>query len=311
MGPPLSRRFRTIKGSVICEDERAAELSDAAWRLWVALRTFADDFGVFRAGPRYLAAQVWQDTGRTKKVPALLEELITAGKIATFEAGGQSYGAIAGWDDEQRLDYRSEKTRLPYPGNASIESIRDVAGILGQVRGGFPEAAAGSPEIGKTDVRARLHAPDPDPLPDPQSGSVSASEPPPLEAPRSEDDQIAFAYAVGIESGGQVMISPPLGFQDRQRLALALRTHGPKDGTLEDRKAWVTAEAARYASAADDFNRRRGFPVSGFLEAMNGKGAARANVQPVAKRPAWTPAPTIRSSAAGAAQPNTKAGTHE
>lgn len=307
----MSRRFRTIKGSVILEDERAAELSDAAWRLWVALRTFADDFGVFRAGARYLAAQVWQDTGRAKKIPALLEELIAAGLIALYDAAGQTYGAIAGWDDEQRLDYRSEKTRLPHPGNTPIESIRDVAGILGQVRRGVPEDSGASPKIGKDAARAGACDPDPDPLPDPQSGSVSASEArpvrppdPPSEPARSTTEQIAMAYAVGVNDGGQTMITPPHVFQDAQRLALALATHGPKDASLEDQKAWVTAQAASYAASADDFNRRRGFPVSGFLEALNGKGARRANVQPVARgRPAWTPAPTIRST--------TKAGTHD
>ena len=54
----MAGRIRSIKPELL-EDEKAAALSDAAWRLFVSSWLLADDYGCFRAGPRYLAALVW------------------------------------------------------------------------------------------------------------------------------------------------------------------------------------------------------------------------------------------------------------
>ena len=57
----MAGRIRTIKPELL-EDEVASSLSDSAWRLFVSSWLLADDHGNFRAGRRYLAASVWQDT---------------------------------------------------------------------------------------------------------------------------------------------------------------------------------------------------------------------------------------------------------
>ena len=59
----MAGRIRSIKPELL-DDEVAAGLSDAAWRLFVSSWILADDHGCFRAGARYLAPQGWPDTRR-------------------------------------------------------------------------------------------------------------------------------------------------------------------------------------------------------------------------------------------------------
>ncbi len=268
----MSRRIRTIKAEVVLEDERASALSDPAWRLWVSLRTFADDFGGFRAAPKYLAAQVWQDTGRAKRVPGLLAEVADAGLVSLYTAAGQSYGRIVGWDTEQRLDYRSEKTRLPGPETVPVQIIRDVAAILGQPRGGPPESAAGFTRIRKDAVRAGGV----DLGVDPDLGDGHGVDPDlATEAPRLPTvEALGLAFAKGVEAGVGYPISPP-GPDEATKLLRALSTHA---SGVSDQAAWVRTEAAAFVVAAsgDEMIRRNGFPVWAFVRWLNGRNAKPA-----------------------------------
>lgn len=99
----MAGRIRSIKPEIL-DDEEAAGLSDAAWRLWVSLWVLADDYGNARGGSRYLAASVWQDSRLAAKVPALLDELEKARRIVRYEAGGQPYAHIRNWEKHQRID---------------------------------------------------------------------------------------------------------------------------------------------------------------------------------------------------------------
>src|SRR5437660_1273531 len=98
----MAGRIRSIKPEVI-EDEAAASLSDGAWRLWISMWTTADDFGNTRAGDRFLAAHVWQDTSAKKLAFAreCLIELAARGFVTAFEQHEQRYCSISGWSKHQ------------------------------------------------------------------------------------------------------------------------------------------------------------------------------------------------------------------
>lgn len=292
----MSRRIRTIKPDVLLEDERAAGLSDAAWRLWVAARTFADDFGVFRAAPRYLAAQVWQDTGRAKKIPALLEELVAAGKIRTHEHEGQPYASITTWDTEQRIDGRSERTRLPSPGQQSRGVEPDLAADSTKP----PRLSPSRGDLGKVAAHARARAVQP-PEGDSDSDLGNGSGGDPDRAPAREPDPplvipdaFAFAFARGVTNATAHPYGRPTSRADTDRLIALVEAHCRReDGTpISDARevcAWIEATAEAWGKVADDFTRRTGLRVAGFADWLNARGVARPGVQPAgAGAPSWS-----------------------
>ncbi len=117
----MAGRIRTIKPELL-EDEKAAELSDAAWRLFVSSWLLADDHGRFRAGGRYLAASVWQDTTKTQKAEKARDELRDAGRINVYEIGGDTYAEVPTWARHQRID-NAGKERIPPPPSATRREI--------------------------------------------------------------------------------------------------------------------------------------------------------------------------------------------
>lgn len=126
----MSGRIRSIKPEVL-EDELAAGLSDAAWRLWVSSWVLADDHGNFRAGDRYLAANVWQDTGRD--VAEARQELIDRGFISPYAVDGQRYAHINGWSKHQRVD-NAGKPRVPPPEHDDGTWDQPLSPVLAQNR---------------------------------------------------------------------------------------------------------------------------------------------------------------------------------
>lgn len=129
----MSGRIRTIKPELL-DDEVAAGLSDAAWRLWVSTWTLADDHGNFRLGSKFLAAKVWHDTTRDAEEP--LRELILAGRIEPYAVRGQRYGHVVNWEKHQRID-NAGKPRVPNP------SENDHSWNLSEFLRELPRLAAG------------------------------------------------------------------------------------------------------------------------------------------------------------------------
>jgi len=123
----MAGRIRSIKPELL-DDEIAAGLSDDAWRLFVSSWLLADDFGNFRAAPRYLAAQVWQDTTRNALTPLL--ELVQKERVLLYEVDGQLYAAVSTWERHQRVD-NAGKPRVPSPPTNIREVSRDLAESLG------------------------------------------------------------------------------------------------------------------------------------------------------------------------------------
>lgn len=120
----MARRIRSIKPEVL-EDEKMANLSDAAWRLFVASWVLADDEGRFRAGGRYLAAQVWHDTSKVDAAEAARSELVQRGRIVVYEVGDETYAEIPTWNRHQRIDNGS-KSRLPRRGSANLRPVSPI-----------------------------------------------------------------------------------------------------------------------------------------------------------------------------------------
>jgi hypothetical protein len=109
----MAGRIRSIKPEIL-DDEEAAALSDEAWRLWVSLWLLADDWGNTRAGDRYLASLVWQDTSRSKKIPAALRELVKTRRAVVYDNGGERYLHLRNWEKHQRID-NAGRPRVPGP----------------------------------------------------------------------------------------------------------------------------------------------------------------------------------------------------
>lgn len=273
----MSRRIRSIKPEILIEDERAAGLSDAAWRLWVGVRLLADDWGTFRAGDRYLAAQIWQDTRRAKRVAGLLSELAAVGFVSTFEADGVVYGSILTWDVEQRIDDRSPRGKLPIP----PEEIRTLASRPAASRSDPPQLpqvpARARPRASSPPGRDTDHGKDPDNGKDPERARAATPVP--------TDDALAFAYAQGVGIGAAIAIGPPISATDRSRLRQAVAVHAKGEEAI----AWVQRQAEAFTrSETAEHVRRSGFPPWAFLQWLNGRGVAKPGVQAApAGGPIW------------------------
>lgn len=190
----MAGRIRSIKPELL-EDEVAAGLSDAAWRLFVSSWLLADDGGNFRAGGKYLAAQVWQDTDRDAEAP--LRELAKAGRVLVYEVEGQRYGHIPSWARHQRID-NAGKPRVPPP----PENLREVSARFAETRrdsrnpprgldptsefAALPPTSDLRPPKGEDQATAEAAAdaagpatPPPEPIGSDPSPTTSSSAPPP------------------------------------------------------------------------------------------------------------------------------------
>jgi hypothetical protein len=158
-----ARRIRTIKPEIL-EDEKAAALSDRAWRLFVSTFALADDDGRFRSSPTYLAGQVFHAHGLTAdQIEAALAEVVAAEMLSVYEHKGQRYGVVLNWRKHQRVDH-PKPSYLPAPDDPDSRILanrrehsrhvsldRDLGsgtGILDRDRGPFaaaPPAAQSQP----------------------------------------------------------------------------------------------------------------------------------------------------------------------
>lgn len=107
----MAGRIRSIKPEIL-DDEEVSNLSDEAWRLWVSMWLLADDAGNCRAGDRYLAALVWQDSSRSPRVAEALRELRRARRVEVYENNGERFAHVRNWEKHQRID-NAGKPRVP------------------------------------------------------------------------------------------------------------------------------------------------------------------------------------------------------
>lgn len=126
----MAGRIRTIKPELL-EDEKAAALPDNAWRLFVGSWLLADDHGNFRAGERYLAAHIWQDTSRLAEARGGLRRLAADNFVSIYEVNGEIYAHIRTWAQHQRVD-NAGKARMPGPDKAERDLTQEFAESLGE-----------------------------------------------------------------------------------------------------------------------------------------------------------------------------------
>lgn len=104
-------RIRTIKPE-FWSSEQVMDLSIPARLLFIGLWNFCDDGGVHPASIRTLRAEVFPG-GDELDVDALIDELVNAGLVMTFEANDKRYWYVTGWKRHQRIDKPNKKHPQP------------------------------------------------------------------------------------------------------------------------------------------------------------------------------------------------------
>lgn len=194
----MAGRIRTIKPELL-EDERVAELSSDAFRLFVGCILIADDHGNFRLAVGYLSGQVfWRlvETGRRTiaDVEAARAELLAPhpldrtrpGLIYAYRLGGQVYGHVTGWERHQKVE-KVGKPRCPGPDAEGAVRIRIDSAVVQEIRECLSTGSRGPLEGLSTDLRPPTSDLDLDL--DQKNAADAASEPPGSgsSVPRQED----------------------------------------------------------------------------------------------------------------------------
>lgn len=249
----MAGRIRSIKPELL-EDEKASALSDAAWRLFVSSWLLADDHGRFRAGARYLAAQVWQDTSLTEKASAALAELAAVGRVNVYQVDGQAYAEIPTWNKHQRID-NAGRPRVPPPPSCDSDNLDAVSPRTAETRGDSPRFAARASELAARPPTTTTTTT--------SEGDDSAARPPPPapvqldaqpeEPKRAKGDRKRPARAMpdGWKPNAKHLErARELGFGDRETLAMGesfAEYHRSKGNVFADWDAafgtWIRKEA--------------------------------------------------------------------
>lgn len=164
----MAGRIRSIKPELL-DDEAVSGLSDEAWRLWVSSWLLADDYGNCRAGDKYLAALVWQDSTRSPRVAEILRELRRASRVVVYVNGEDRYLHIRNWERHQRID-NAGKARVPASDHADSRTWDESRGESQKVA-----AVREISRVSPLDLRPPTSDPD-HRDPDRGSGKISQSD---------------------------------------------------------------------------------------------------------------------------------------
>lgn len=132
----MAKEIRTVRRDLWRSDDFNG-LSSASVRLtWLALISYADDLGRFKADPRELWAFAWLHDGEVHvaDVATHLAEIAGRGMISAYSVDGRDYFEIPSWSKHQRVD-NAAKSPIPPPRGDSPQPAA--------VRGGSPQFAAG------------------------------------------------------------------------------------------------------------------------------------------------------------------------
>lgn len=120
-------RIRSAKPELL-DDEKAAQLPDDAWRLWVSSWLLADDYGNFRADPAFVQGRVfWGRPGPPSDTAALLRRLGVDEFLQFYSVRGQRYAHIRTWVVHQKVDHPG-KPLCPGPELADQDGGGDSGG---------------------------------------------------------------------------------------------------------------------------------------------------------------------------------------
>jgi len=133
----MAGRIRTLKPELL-EDERVADLSSHAFRLFVGCILLADDHGNLRLRVGLLAGAIfWRllEDGRVVlgDIEDALRELTRPngrpGLLTPYRVRGQVYAHVTGWEKHQKVD-RPGAPRMPLPTDDEAENFAfDFDGI--------------------------------------------------------------------------------------------------------------------------------------------------------------------------------------
>lgn len=276
----MAGRIRSIKPEVL-DDEQAAALSDEAWRLWLSTWLLADDHGNCRAGDKYLAALVWQDTSRSKRIPAVLRELQKSRRLVVYDNNGERYAHINNWKKHQRID-NAGKPRVPGHDHENSRTWDDS-------RGNLREPPRTSETLGKSPLDQRPPTNDHRPLLDAPSERQSSAIPDQaefaLQSPQKQKktgptkQQIAEAFtfwnAQWIKARQPADGKPPtMTKPDKMQVVAMLKKYGLEDFCLyvlrylddNDRLVVGSGHAARLMPSRIDGYRSNVLPIRGKIE---------------------------------------------
>lgn len=124
-------RIRTIKPE-FWTSEQVAACSPLARLLFLGLLNFCDDRGVHQASPKRLKMEVFPADG--VEVKPLIDELLGADLIASFESQGESYWHVTGWSKHQKISHPTYKYPPP-----PLWSSPENSGALTEDSGAFTE----------------------------------------------------------------------------------------------------------------------------------------------------------------------------
>lgn len=110
-------RIRTIKPE-FWTDERVGECSPNARLLFLGTLNFADDHGGIERSAKQLKAQVFPYD--TVDCEPLVQELLAAGLLVEYEAGGKKYLHIKGFRVHQKVEKPGKPRVPPYEPSGSI-----------------------------------------------------------------------------------------------------------------------------------------------------------------------------------------------
>lgn len=128
----MSGRIRSIKPE-LNEDAVIAGLDDFAWRLYVSLKTRADDYGNLPGHPAQLRGHTfWARPEVTDEhVAAAIDDLLQARLVVLYAVEGKVFLSITGWADQERVVHPG-KPRVPGPSDAGVVRLQSAAQIYGQ-----------------------------------------------------------------------------------------------------------------------------------------------------------------------------------
>jgi hypothetical protein len=267
----MSGRIRSIKPELL-DDERTANLSDAAWRMFVSMIVLADDYGNLRGSAEYLGGQIWWARSSQADPLKALQELESADLVALYTIRGQTYAHLSGWDKHQRVD-NAGKPRVPGPCLVDRNSSESL--------GGIPLARASAPLAAKTtipiigppttdrDHRAREAA-----HTDTHTREAEAEMEKP--GPSIREHEYRKAYERGVTEGKGMPFSMPNGTYDSGALHQAILAHARHDGkrvTGPKLLEWIADHAHDFATwlakHPDETKFYSAFGPKGFLRWLN------------------------------------------
>lgn len=111
-------RIRSVKPE-FWSNEQVAQCSIPARMLFLGMLNFCDDGGVHPASAHRLRSEVFpSDSISNADVQSMVDELIAAGLLATYEAAGKRFWNVTGWH-HQKID----KPTYSHPGSKELGEI--------------------------------------------------------------------------------------------------------------------------------------------------------------------------------------------